>query len=827
MFTINDDLSINVTRGDILFFTVTADDDGKNHVFQPGDIVRIKVYGKKDAEAVVLQKDFPVFEATEEVEIFLSEEDTKIGKVISKPTDYWYEVELNPDTDPQTIIGYDDDGAKVFKLFPEGKDIPEKKPDPEVIRLIDDELDMTSQRPVKNQAIARAVTKLEAETKDNKTANSDLSEQMKKSDTELRQEVAVERTRIDNLVSGATADGAEVVDVRVGADGKVWTSAGAAVREQYNMLAETSAGSIEWEYGKWDTTGPVEDTKQRYVRSAKPLGDNIVSLICPEDMTMLLCAFTENREVRFLTTDETAFAETLDNLGHFKHINIAKHKDNYPGWDFYVVLGYADGTTIDKADSGKCVAKILRGHAKIATELDNLKEKSRKYLIKDNIIGSGVVEDGYYDDDNVLTNYSLVASHTFGSDILSQYECVTVKYNGVQYGDLRTFDQDGNLVAYLRMLPDTEYVLDTASDVAKLTCAYFVSEGIPISVYGCNYADQQKTQYAERPSSGFDNFSVLVNYHETLEVSSDSGKVEYTDYGVLALPESYTSNGAPTRLIILCQGTGERTGANTNPLSNHGWRYFLSKGYAVMDMNGVSAEWGNAKGFPITNQHYCCKFLLQSYKKGYEYVTNKYNLRKDVFVAGISMGGGASALIVQSKILPVIAHVAFCPALSVYKQDYMNPWGGKNQQKTIAGQWGFDGWDSTTPSQDYFLRNIDKIKGFDNLLINTFGNTKDVANRNYGNDAEANSYNALCKIYPVPLKIWHCTDDTTVLYRYSEFMVNMIRNADGQAWLRNLGAGGHVNGWNAGEVADVGVCGEAVTTSIPFYESVLFMRQYE
>ena len=73
MFTINDDLSINVTRGDILFFTVTADDDGKNYMFRPGDVVRIKVYGKKDAEAVVLQKDFPVFEATEEVEIFLSE----------------------------------------------------------------------------------------------------------------------------------------------------------------------------------------------------------------------------------------------------------------------------------------------------------------------------------------------------------------------------------------------------------------------------------------------------------------------------------------------------------------------------------------------------------------------------------------------------------------------------------------------------------------------------------------------------------------------------------------------------------------------------------
>ena len=50
-------------------------------------------------------------------------EDTKIGQVINKPIDYWYEIELNPEINPQTVIGYDNDGAKIFKLFPEGADI--------------------------------------------------------------------------------------------------------------------------------------------------------------------------------------------------------------------------------------------------------------------------------------------------------------------------------------------------------------------------------------------------------------------------------------------------------------------------------------------------------------------------------------------------------------------------------------------------------------------------------------------------------------------------------------------------------------------------------
>lgn len=160
MFTLNDDLSIYATRGDIVFFSVSAQEDGQPYKFQAGDVLRIKVYGKKDAEVVVLQKDFPVYDVTENVEIFLSEEDTKIGEVISKPKDYWYEVELNPGDNPQTIIGYDEDGAKVFKLFPEGADIEEYVPTEEEIGAVDEELDMVSSRAVANKAVAKAIAQL-------------------------------------------------------------------------------------------------------------------------------------------------------------------------------------------------------------------------------------------------------------------------------------------------------------------------------------------------------------------------------------------------------------------------------------------------------------------------------------------------------------------------------------------------------------------------------------------------------------------------------------------------------------------------------------------
>ena len=123
MFKINEDLSIYATRGDTIIIGVGAEENGTAYTFKEGDVVRFKVFEKKNCENVLLQKDFPAEAGESEVNVVLDGADTKFGEVISKPTDYWYEIELNPETYPQTIIGYDEDGAKVLRLYPEGGDV--------------------------------------------------------------------------------------------------------------------------------------------------------------------------------------------------------------------------------------------------------------------------------------------------------------------------------------------------------------------------------------------------------------------------------------------------------------------------------------------------------------------------------------------------------------------------------------------------------------------------------------------------------------------------------------------------------------------------------
>lgn len=227
MYIINEDSSIYVTRGDIVAFSVTAEDNGEQYKFKPGDVVRIKVVGKKDCDNVVLQKDFPILTETDTVEILLTKEDTKIGGVISKPVDYWYEIELNPLTNPQTIVGYDDDGAKVFKLMPEGRDLTEDEViTPEDIPIVDKELDLTSTRPVENQVVAKSVAQLNGKIQSNIEATARIK-------SNLKGEIAVERARINNLTTlsnGSTTGDAELVDGRIDAQGIKWSNIGNGIR---------------------------------------------------------------------------------------------------------------------------------------------------------------------------------------------------------------------------------------------------------------------------------------------------------------------------------------------------------------------------------------------------------------------------------------------------------------------------------------------------------------------------------------------------------------------------------------------------------------------
>lgn len=122
MFIIDEDgTTLKVTRGQsgtIIFGALTP--EGEPYTFLAGDILRLNVTKAGKENMVVMSVDSIVEENTQEVTISVTSFDSKIGTVINKPTDYWYDIELNPDSSvAQMLLGYDDNGPKIFRLYPE------------------------------------------------------------------------------------------------------------------------------------------------------------------------------------------------------------------------------------------------------------------------------------------------------------------------------------------------------------------------------------------------------------------------------------------------------------------------------------------------------------------------------------------------------------------------------------------------------------------------------------------------------------------------------------------------------------------------------------
>ena len=98
--------NIYLNRGDAITLQL-VNNEGK---FEAGDTIKFYVCANGDYTNILFEKEFTVEETSNSAE-------TRIGDAFKDGSvTYWYEIELNGDT---TLIGYDDEGAKKFVLYPE------------------------------------------------------------------------------------------------------------------------------------------------------------------------------------------------------------------------------------------------------------------------------------------------------------------------------------------------------------------------------------------------------------------------------------------------------------------------------------------------------------------------------------------------------------------------------------------------------------------------------------------------------------------------------------------------------------------------------------
>ena len=253
----------------------------------------------------------------------------------------------------------------------------------------------------------------------------------------------------------------------------------------------------------------------------------------------------------------------------------------------------------------------------------------------------------------------------------------------------------------------------------------------------------------------------LPNESAVTDKLQDSEEI-YEDCGCLLLPDSYTDTGAPTRLVISCHGAGGTvTTDDAQVMGQTLTRYLLANGYAVMDVNGLPEAYAEKKGIDLRN-NVGTPIAVRSYVKAYHYCMDNFNLKREVFVHGGSMGGISSTNLVLSGCIPVIAHSAFCPVLDTYNEIFLHPWSGGLPKTALGKIYGFD-----TDAHGEYLYDERKLRGY--------------------NPAQSEK----AKRYPVPVKFWHCMDDPIVSFSVTQKFVNAIKENGGVAHLRAFPYGGH------------------------------------
>ena len=242
----------------------------------------------------------------------------------------------------------------------------------------------------------------------------------------------------------------------------------------------------------------------------------------------------------------------------------------------------------------------------------------------------------------------------------------------------------------------------------------------------------------------------------------------YYDYGMIALPDSYCETGKKTRLVISCHGAGGTVTTDDSQVEQQTLtKYLLANGYAVMDVNGLPNDFSEMKGIDIRN-NIGSPVAVQSYVKAYHYCMDHFNLKREVFIHGGSMGGISSTNVVLSNCIPIIAQSGFCPVLDTYNQIFLHPWSNGLPKTALGELYHFE-----RDMMGDYIYDEDKVAGF-----NPMGRLLRIGEK------EVLSY-------PVPVKFWQCEDDETVGIDSTKRFVAAIRNAGGIAYLRTFSSGGH------------------------------------
>ena len=287
----------------------------------------------------------------------------------------------------------------------------------------------------------------------------------------------------------------------------------------------------------------------------------------------------------------------------------------------------------------------------------------------------------------------------------------------------------------------------------------------------------------------------------TVDVQAENGKT-YTDNAVLYLPENYTADGEPVKLIIYCKQGSSTITASSNPIESVGfYNYLLDLGYAILGVDGMPDAWRDELGLDETRV-VGNPLAVQGTEKAYDYVIENYNIAADgCFISGYSQGGHYAQNVIDLTDIPILAAAEQSPVCSMRYHQWdlaaSKTVGGvaftKAARLNVARIYGFP--EVTTNAE---LLNL----AYDSGLVaeydpwvrnseNVYTDFVQSGNLWYLPDGTSVDDIAMTHTAKCPVKIWCAEDDTAVSADVIKVFVKAIQNAGGTAEISVAESGGH------------------------------------
>lgn len=366
---------------------------------------------------------------------------------------------------------------------------------------------------------------LEADLTQWKEAESDeVHRVMGDYETHMNNQLDVERKRIDNIVAlkdGSTTGDAELQDIRIGADGRVYDNAGEAVREQFNQLATkmTKVVCPNLLDATLSVSGYIGNTTGVITESASYVTSDFIQVTAGDIVSFWNGIFSVH--MRFVAVYDVA-KKLLPTLG----TNDSPHSFKIPDGVHFIRFSYSNEyndamLVIGEVAPTKYVPYYKPYYIASGEFVDCYSQEETDKLINSRVIKP---QD---------TNFFDVSPNLFNGNLTSGY-FVNQNNGGLHVGASYLVSD------FIEIEPDTDYVFSNAHDTfAGLRCClYDKNKG-----YLVGYLDEQIIPACA--NAAYLRFSVYGNkiHYQDMQLEKGTVPTAYRSYYDNVIPARYIAKG--------------------------------------------------------------------------------------------------------------------------------------------------------------------------------------------------------------------------------------------------------------------------------------------